>query len=612
MTSILTPAKNRISLLLLAIFSFFALTEQAQAQDQKPVAFKAPPNTRVIRTLDVDKDGQLSAEEIAAATTALKSLDRDESGELSLRELGGPGPIMGMLRNQLIIRVLDVNGDLKLSSLEIENAPALLKKLDRDNNGHLSERDLSYERTLDPGYDAIPTRPKILMNEYVPELEGEVMPGYDPRVDKGYMLVQETSSFNDVQMGRHTYLLDENARLRHAWYNANYAPEGSSAHLLDNGILVRSGSKSDWLHREQYPVGAHGTIELVDWEANTLWSYTLDQPGRSVLHHDFEVMPNGNLLVTAYIGFKLEEAIAIGFNPLLANGDIVWFESIIELIVDSESNQPKLAWQWNSWDHVIQDDFKDLPNYGSIRANRDRIDINATALKTLPYNAGEIHHINSLSYNEALDQIVLSSAATGEIWVIDHSTTRAEAATDKGGNAGKGGRILYRWGNPAMLGGSEKDRMLFWQHDAQWTKPDSTGKSNILIYNTGLRRAPNGSYDADQPQLGIDQGYTDIIEITPPVDEAGAYDLSQPPTLVWGWNIGGDLDFYSPFSGGVSRTPNGHTMIVQSARKRVVELTPEGERVLDFRIPGPGRIFNLVKLSPDHSGLAILGVNQNQ
>ena len=56
--------------------------------------------------------------------------------------------------------------------------------------------------------------------------------------------------------------------------------------------------------------------------------------------------------------------------------------------------------------------------------------------------------VNSVDYNEAFDQIILSSHNFNEIWVIDHSTTTAQAASHSGGNSGMGGDLLYRWGNP--------------------------------------------------------------------------------------------------------------------------------------------------------------------
>ena len=66
-----------------------------------------------------------------------------------------------------------------------------------------------------------------------------------------------------------------------------------------------------------------------------------------------------------------------------------------------------------------------------------------------------------MAYNPERDQIALTSFGFSEVWVIDHSTTRTEAAGHSGGKGGKGGDLLYRWGNPrAYRHGTTADRAL--------------------------------------------------------------------------------------------------------------------------------------------------------
>ena len=55
---------------------------------------------------------------------------------------------------------------------------------------------------------------------------------------------------------------------------------------------------------------------------------------------------------------------------------------------------------------------------------------------------------------------------------------------------------------------------------------------------------------------------------------------------------------------GANRLPNGNTLVVNSYVKRIFEVTPEGDLVLDYEVPGPGRIFRVYKYPPDYPGLA--------
>ncbi len=101
-------------------------------------------------------------------------------------------------------------------------------------------------------------------------------------------------------------------------------------------------------------------------------------------------------------------------------------------------------WEWHVWDHLIQDFDDKKANYGNVGMHPERVDLNYAKNG----NADWLH-FNSLDYHPGLDQILVSSPFFNEIWVIDHSTTTAEAAGSQGGLRGRGGDLIYRWGNPA-------------------------------------------------------------------------------------------------------------------------------------------------------------------
>jgi len=125
-------------------------------------------------------------------------------------------------------------------------------------------------------------------------------------------------------------------------------------------------------------------------------------------------------------------------------------------------------------------------------------------------------HINSVTYNQELDQILMSVHTFNEIWIIDHSTTREEAKGRTGGRHGRGGDLLYRWGNPlSYKRGTREDQKFFAQHDAQWIPKGCPGEGNILVFNNGLNREGSGN----RPE----QSYSSVDEIVPPIDEKGGY-----------------------------------------------------------------------------------------
>ena len=413
-----------------------------------------------------------------------------------------------------------------------------------------------------------------------------------------------------------TYLIDNDGRVVHQWKSA-YEP-GQSAYLLPNGHLLRAG-----MLRVQGGTGGGegGRLEEYDWDGNLVWEFnhaTRDYQ----LHHDIKPLPNGHILALMVERKSREETIAAGFDARLLRDEFLVPDAVVEI----EPILPKggrIVWEWHVWDHLIQNSDRTKPNYGDVAAHPELIDVACNGRATPAF----WNHMNSLDYNPALDQIVLSARGCNEIWFLDHSTTTKEAAGHTGGKHGKGGDLIYRWGNPAAYQrGTTRDKQLVQQHDAQWIPEGSPGAGRLTIFNNGY-----------------DRGYSSIEEIVPPVDSDGHYLLEAsapregtrptsttsgiaygPEKPVWHYEAKNRTDFFSSEISGAHRLPNGNTLICAGVVGHLFEVTPTGEMVWQYvnpmvrggilaqgELPGKdmrGHLWNAVfkvhRYAADYPGLA--------
>ena len=381
----------------------------------------------------------------------------------------------------------------------------------------------------------------------------------EPEAMSGYTLLARGFNQEDV------HLIDHLGRIAHSWQL-----EGQIAHtrLLDNGNLLAEIDADDVR-----------SITEVDPDSNIVWQYTHPNDTH---HHDFLKMPNGNVLMLMQGDKTTEEAIALGVNPDIVPSEGMQYDYLIE-VRPTGSEGGEIVWEWSALDYIVQDFDPSKPNYGDPSEHPELIDANFSAGRHWRrVNSLAWTYINAIDYNPELDQIALSARHFSELWIIDHSASTEEAPTLKGGNSGKGGALLYRWGNPrAYRHGTIADQRLFRQHHTHWIAPGLPGAGNILVFNNGYELG------AAAPPY-----YSSIEEITPPVDGYGyrrdpgsAYPPAEP---VWRYTSDPPTDFYSRVVSSAQRLPNGNTLICEGMSGNLFQVTLDGRMVWRYVYPIDG------------------------
>ncbi len=374
-------------------------------------------------------------------------------------------------------------------------------------------------------------------------------------LDDGYVLFAPITS-NTV------FLIDKCGKQVKTW-NSAYKP-GQSVYLLQDGNLLHTGNANNNTFNAG---GKGGVIEKIDWNGNVVWSYTVSDAGKCQ-HHDAKALPNGNILVIAWESKTGAQAIAAGRNPTLVPSTL-WSEQILE-IQPVGTNSGNIVWEWHLWDHLVQDFDNTKSNYGTVASSQQLVNLNFNASAT---NSDWIH-LNSIDYNPSLDQILLSSHALSEVWVIDHSTTSAQAASHAGGNSGMGGDIIYRWGNPQSYNkGSAADQKFFGQHNAYWIENGLPNAGQIMVFNNGLNRT-GGNYST--------------AEIINPPYSAYTYSNSLPYLPAgssWIYNAGNTHSYYAQNISSAQQLSNGSVLLSNGPAGDFTEVDASGNTIWEYINP---------------------------
>ena len=251
------------------------------------------------------------------------------------------------------------------------------------------------------------------------------------KVDPSYILLSPYIALNNFKGKGIVYLLDLLGRVIHKWETKHQV---FAALFKKNGNLVITNVVADNL--DQYPGGGKsGCISELDWEGKVVWEYH-----NSHIHHDFEIMPNGNIVALMYerIPKDLARRIKGGIPGSECNGDM-WSDAIIEI-----DRSKKIIWRWCAYKHLDFEEYR----------------LNELTPRS------ELMHSNSIRYLEkdpfwGEEAFLISMRHLNTVAIVRKSD----------------GKII--WKSPK----SQMEGMFSYQHDATLL-----ANGNILAFDNGLFR----------------------------------------------------------------------------------------------------------------------------
>ena len=369
-----------------------------------------------------------------------------------------------------------------------------------------------------------------------------------------------------------TYLVDNCGNLVNRWAGLDdtdnhpkLLPNGHIVYIEDNAIYER-----DW---------DNNIVRTTDYNATNLR-----------LDYEVILLPSGNYLCLGRRIQPLSFFEELGYNLNLS--DYEWDDTVVEI----EPETGAIIWEWRISDHIIQERDASKMNFGVVADNPQLLDVDA--ISDFDWDHEESFMINGMDYNPELDQIALSVRKISEVVIIDHSTTLEESRTGAGGKYGKGGDILYRWGNPQNYGqGSQIDRVLYYQHNPNWIKYGPY-KGALIIYNNGLNR----------PGTTFSNRYSNVEIVTTDITADGSYlkeddapfrPMSSTLTLS---GKESELDFYSGYTSGATILPNGHVYITVGVSLDFMEVDLQGNKKWAYQATRESYIFRSEKYDINYAG----------
>lgn len=269
----------------------------------------------------------------------------------------------------------------------------------------------------------------------------------------------------------------------------------------------------------------------IDRRDNVTWLFD-PQPFGLSLHHDFQRLPNGNVLMLASASRS-----APWIKPGSINDDVI-FE------VDRTGS---VVWAWSTVDHI-----DDLPITEPERAYIRSLEV-ATVFHTNSIQALPPNRLEAEDRRFRRGNILASQRDTNIVFLLDRQS----------------GDVVW----------SYKDAIG--QHHARMIPHHLPGAGNILIYDNGGR--------AGLPPKT--RSYSRVIELDPITKRiVWSYECSTMTEASCSAQSA-NSKFYAAFMGSSQRLPNGNTLISELPTGRVFEVTPQRQLVWEYQITAGLQIY---------------------
>ena len=316
----------------------------------------------------------------------------------------------------------------------------------------------------------------------------------------------------------------------------------------DIGIIIHEKQKIDdsfRLFSSRHLSAAH--LMRPDGRIVHSWYYPAHRPaeqsfsGFGMSWHYAEMLPNGNLVAIIKDEMILEldwhsnlvwkaelrahhdfARLKNGHTIVVSRNDLTWngeHKALDELVqYDSNGN---IVWTWHYKDHETEIEKLVSQPLPSASEFRDWPHINTC--EVLPPTP-----LGNKDERFKTGNLLLCGRHSNTIFIVDKSS----------------GQVVWAWGTDQLLG----------PH-----MPTMLANGHILVYDNGHHTAENS------------RGYTRVLEIEPVSGEIVWQYQANPPDL-----------FFSPSRGSANRLPNGNTLIAESDKGHLIEVTPDGDAVWEY------------------------------